>query len=441
MFYIIDGECEVVYRPSATQPADAEAGGASGRPSTAGSQSIEPSPWPPAPAHRPPHPPAQRQPPQAADGDRPPPVASQPSAAGLFSAMPSSTAELGEPAAEAWPAPQAAAASSASAATSAAIATAGMLAEDSGLSSRSSMQAQAAGQGGLCTRRTSTCIAEAAEGAERDLAAAGPQWRDSPQAPQQQQQAQPQATSEHAAQQGSDGVFSALPAQAAGGRREPLAVPPRLAIPLTNEPSTPALPTEPACASSAAGTPIPGSPVRSAATPAAPAGLTAASALVSAAPSPGPFGLRRHMAADMEGASAELLSPAQPPRQSAGAAAPARLHGSSSLSPEPAATQGEPYTDGPARGEELPPLPPPQQQQALPQVEGEELPPSLIQAGLASHARLACAPPRALGSEAVAAWTAHALLAAAGPSALPAAPAARLAWATHPYASGVHTPP
>lgn len=251
------------------------------------------------------------------------------------------------------------------------------------------MQAQAAGQGGLCTRRTSTCIAEAAEGAERDLAAAGPQWRDSPQAPQQQQQAQPQATSEHAAQQGSDGVFSALPAQAAGGRREPLAVPPRLAIPLTNEPSTPALPTEPACASSAAGTPIPGSPVRSAATPAAPAGLTAASALVSAAPSPGPFGLRRHMAADMEGASAELLSPAQPPRQSAGAAAPARLHGSSSLSPEPAATQGEPYTDGPARGEELPPLPPPQQQQALPQVEGEELPPSLIQAASRAQELLA----------------------------------------------------
>ncbi|KAL4435655.1 hypothetical protein ABPG77_002618 [Micractinium sp. CCAP 211/92] len=386
MFYIIDGECEVIYRPLATRLPEDEAGAAPSRPSTAGSASVDPPPRPQSAAHRPPHPPSQqqRQQPhaaQAADSARPP-VASQPSAAALFSVQPSTTSELPVPAADAWPATQPVIASSSAGAVSAAGAPAGMLAEDSGLSSSSSMQLEAAGRGGLYARRTATFIAEAAEGAEAELATAGLRPQHSSQALRPQQQAE-------------------LPAPGAAQRREPLSVPPPLTIPLADEPSTPALPTELAVASSAAGTPTPSSPVRGATRSAAAGGSGAASVSASAAPSPGPFGLRRQMGVDMEGASAELLSPSHPPRPSAEAATAARLHGSDSPLPELAAAQGGPAGQGQAQqmqqgwpqndvavgnGEA------PQQEQPQrppPRVEGEELPPSLIQAASRAQELLA----------------------------------------------------
>lgn len=374
MFYIVDGQCEVIYRPLATRLPEDEAGAAPSRPSTAGSASVDPSPRPQSAAHRPPHPPSQqqRQQPHAAqpaDSARPP-VACQPSAAALFSAQPSSTSELRMPAADAWPAAPPATATSSAGAVSAA---GGMLAEDSGLSSSSSMQLEAAGRGGLYARRTSTFIAEAAEGAEAELATVGLRPEHSSQGLRPQQQPE-------------------LPAPAAAQRRDPLSVPPPLTIPLADEPSTPALPTELAVASSAAGTPTPGSPVRGATRSAAAGGSGAASVSASAAPSPGPFGLRRQMGVDMEGASAELLSPSHPPRPSAEAAAAARLHGSKSPLPELAAAQGGPAGQGQAQqmqqgwphndvaagNGEAPPQEQPQR--PPPCVEGEELPPALIQA-------------------------------------------------------------
>lgn len=398
MYYIIDGECEVLYRPTATQPADACAGSAPGRPSSvgsapgrpwsAGSASVEPSPRPAGAAHRPPHPPSQQQQrqqqlaAQAVESGGQPPVASQPSAAGLFSALPSCTSEPTELAVEAWPAAQPDGTASA--------APAGMLCEDSGLSS-SSTQLEASGQGGLCTRRTSTCIAEAAEGAEHDMAAAGPLAAGAPQG----RQPPPEQAGERASSgrvvlrdSGEFGVPSPAPTPAVVRQHRPPAPPPGLAIPLSNEPSTPVMATELASASSAAGTPIPGSPVRGVSALAAAAGSGAAAA--SAAPSPGPFGLRRQMGVDMEGAGAELLSPSQPPRSGVAAGAPAWLQDSDGPLPgKEQAQQAQPLHSAGAAGVGEQAQQAQQAQHPLPQVEGEELPPSLIQA---SHATPALPP-------------------------------------------------
>ena len=200
-------------------------------------------------------------------------------------------------------------------------------AEASGLPQQQKRQAV------LCSRLSSSQIAETAEAAAQDLAA-----------PQQQR-----------AQQGQQ------------GQRLSISLPPgEQAAPLSAE----------ASGASGASTPPAASTPR--AHPLSPASLLSADS--SRAPTPGPYGLRHRHTVDLEGAAAYLQSPADPPSAAARRAAWRRSSSSSQLAAAAAAQQQDvaqpPAQQQQAQQQEQ------QQAQPPPEVVGEELPPTLLEVRL-----------------------------------------------------------
>ncbi|EFN56955.1 hypothetical protein CHLNCDRAFT_143521 [Chlorella variabilis] len=239
----------------------------------------------------------------------------------------------------------------------------------------------------LCSLRDSSYIAEAAVAAAEDMDGAGAAQGVPQQAPSSLQRLESTASSyaqialpNHRTSSQAEGGAALPPA---GGsalpplppKRQPIQQPQpqqqlHVSIPAAQgDPSTPNLSPESSGAGAAGGsggaTPPQGSPE----------GLAAAAAAAAAAtPSPGPYGLQRHMGVDLEGAAAHLYSPGPPSATATsapagpGASPAARAAGQEELQLSEGGQQVQQGQQGQRQGS-------PQ-----PEVEGEELPPTLLDA-------------------------------------------------------------
>ena len=237
----------------------------------------------------------------------------------------------------------------------------------------------------LCSLRDSSYIAEAAVAAAEDMDGAGAAQGVPQQAPSSLQRLESTASSyaqialpNHRTSSQAEGGAALPPA---GGsalpplppKRQPIQQPQpqqqlHVSIPAAQgDPSTPNLSPESSGAGAAGGsggaTPPQGSPE----------GLAAAAAAAAAAtPSPGPYGLQRHMGVDLEGAAAHLYSPGPPSATATsapagpGASPAARAAGQEELQLSEGGQQVQQGQQGQRQGS-------PQ-----PEVEGEELPPTLL---------------------------------------------------------------